>query len=49
MDDISYNCLYKNQPIEREGLLYTEEDLRRYLELPMQEPDAIHWNLRYKR
>lgn len=41
MDDISYRCLYKNQPIEREGLLYHDEDLRRYLSLPMQEPDAI--------
>lgn len=41
MDDISYKCLYKNEPIEREGLLYTEEELRRYSDLPMQEPDAI--------
>ena len=41
MDDISYRCLYKNEPIEREGLLYHEEDLRTYLELPMGEPDAI--------
>lgn len=41
MDDISYRCLYKNQPIEREGLLYHDEDLRRYLSLPLQEPDAI--------
>lgn len=41
MDDISYRCLYKNEPIEREGLLYTEDDLRRYLTLPTREPDAI--------
>lgn len=41
MDDISYRCLYKNQPIEREGLLYHDEDLRRYLSLPLKEPDAI--------
>ena len=41
MDDISYKCLYKNQPIEREGLLYHEEELRRYLEMPQNEPDAI--------
>lgn len=41
MDDISYKCLYKSQPIEREGLLYTDDDLRRYLTLPIQEPDAI--------
>lgn len=41
MDEISYRCLYKNEPIEREGLLYHEEELRKYLELPMREPDAI--------
>ena len=41
MDDISYRCLYKNDPIEREGLLYSDEDLRRYLDLPREEPDAI--------
>lgn len=41
MDEITYRCLYKNEPIEREGLLYHEEDLRRYLELPLREPDAI--------
>lgn len=41
MDEISYRCLYKNEPIEREGLLYHEEDIRRYLELPLREPDAI--------
>lgn len=41
MDEISYNCLYKSKPIEREGLLYHEEDLRRYQSLPLGEPDAI--------
>lgn len=41
MDDISYRCLYKNDPIEREGLLYHEDDLRTYAELPDREPDAI--------
>ena len=41
MDDISYRCLYKNEPIEREGLLYHEEDMRTYLQLPDREPDAI--------
>jgi len=40
MDEVSYRCLYKNEPIEREGLLYHEEDLRRYLSLPLKEPDA---------
>lgn len=41
MDDISYKCLYKSQPIEREGLLYHEDDLRRYLSVPDREPDAL--------
>lgn len=41
MDDISYRCLYKNEPIEREGLLYTEPELRRFITLPATEPDAI--------
>lgn len=41
MDEISYNCLYKNKPIEREGLLYHYDDLRTYLTLPIGEPDAI--------
>lgn len=41
MDDISYKCLYKQQPIEREGLLYHEDELRRFMSLPIREPDAI--------
>lgn len=41
MDDISYRALYKSQPVEREGLLYHYDDLRRYLSLPDKEPDAI--------
>ena len=41
MDEISYKCLYKSQPIEREGLLYHEDELRRYFTLPQGEPDAL--------
>lgn len=41
MDDASWKALYMNQPIERGGLLYTEEELRRYFELPDAEPDAV--------
>ena len=41
MDDVSYRCLFKNEPIEREGLLYHESELRRYSSLPIREPDAI--------
>lgn len=41
MDDASWRALYMNQPIEREGQLYPEEELRRYYDLPEEEPDAI--------
>lgn len=41
MDDASWRALYMNQPIEREGLLVSESELRRYFELPDGEPDAI--------
>lgn len=41
MDEISYNCLYKNEPIEREGLLYHDDDIRRFISMPEREPDAI--------
>lgn len=41
MDDITYRCLYKNDPIEREGILYHSDELRRFLSLPLREPDGI--------
>jgi len=41
MDEISYRCLYKQDPIEREGLLYPEESLRRYAELPPDDPETV--------
>ena len=41
MDDVSWRALYMNLPIEREGLLYHEDELRRYFDLPDREPDAI--------
>ena len=41
MDDASWRALYMNIPIEREGLLYDRNELRRYFELPDGEPDAI--------
>lgn len=41
MDEVSYRCLYKNDPIEREGLLYHISDFERYLDLPTDDPDAI--------
>ena len=43
LDDITYKCLYKNEPVEREGILYNPDRLRRYYGnvLPAREPDAI--------
>lgn len=41
MDNASWEALYMNQPVERSGLLYPQEELRRYFELPDREPDAI--------
>ena len=41
MDEISFKCLFQNEPIEREGLLYHDDELRRYLELPVTPPDAV--------
>lgn len=52
MDDVTYRCLYKSDPIEREGILYHPDDLMRYFNLPsdkqdeegnpiINEPDAI--------
>lgn len=41
MDDVSWRALYMNEPIEREGLVYSEDELRRFFELPSDEPDAI--------
>ena len=41
MDDASWRALYMNQPIERDGLLFQEDELRRYFELPSEDPDAI--------
>ena len=41
MDDVNWRALFMNEPIEREGLLYSADELRRYFELPDGEPDAI--------
>lgn len=41
MDDISYRCLYKQEPIEREGLLFPDDKIRKYLNLPHGEPEII--------
>jgi predicted phage terminase large subunit-like protein len=41
LDDASFKALYMNEPIEREGLVYHADELRRYFELPKEAPDAI--------
>ena len=47
LDPITYKCLYKNKPVEREGLLFNPDALRRYRRLPFDSkgnervPDAI--------
>lgn len=41
MDSASFGALYMCEPIEREGLLYHEDELQYYLDLPSDRPDAI--------
>ncbi len=41
LDDVSFRALYENNPIEREGVLYHEDELRRYFRLPDRAPDAV--------
>lgn len=40
-DDLSLNAIFFGRPVEREGLLYEEHELRTYFSLPDKEPDAI--------
>ncbi len=48
MDEVSYRCLYKNEPIEREGLLFPADSLRRYTNLPNRDPDEITFQCDHK-
>lgn len=41
LDDCSFRALFMNEPIEREGLVYDEAELKRYYELPDEEPEII--------
>lgn len=41
MDNASWRALYMNEPIEREGLIYHPDELRRFFELPKEDPDAV--------
>lgn len=41
MDEVSWECVYQQNPMERDGLLFPNSSLRRYLTLPKGEPDSI--------
>lgn len=41
MDDVSFECIIQQNPIEREGLLFPENSLLHYDKLPDGEPDRI--------
>lgn len=41
MDEVSWKALYQAETIEREGILYHRDDLRRFFKLPERDPDAI--------
>ena len=41
MDDPSWKALYMGEPIEREGVLFAPEELKRFFTLPHGEPDAV--------
>ena len=41
MDSASFSALYLQEPIEREGLLYKEDELQYYFELPNKKPQSV--------
>ena len=41
MEDVFFQALYMGEPYEKDGQLYGKDELRRYLQLPEREPDAI--------
>lgn len=41
MDELSFKALYMQEPVEREGILYHEDELRYYIDLPKETPDGI--------
>lgn len=41
MDEMAWNALYMQQPVEREALLYESKTLTRFYELPEGEPDGV--------
>lgn len=46
MDEISFNCLYQQKPVEREGLLFPADELRRfYLNKDQVPEDQVAFNI----
>lgn len=41
MDKISFNCIYQQEAVERDGLLFEDEKLRKYYKLPDEECDGV--------
>ena len=41
VDTISWECVYQQNPIEREGLLFPPDALKRFYTLPEGKPDAV--------
>lgn len=41
MDEVSWECVYQQNPMERDGLLFPTSTLKRYLQLPNREPDNV--------
>ena len=41
MNPLNFGALYKQQPIEREGLLYNDDELQYFMSLPNENPDTI--------
>lgn len=41
MDEVSWECVYQQNPMERDGLLFPNGSLKRYLQLPKEPPDSI--------
>ncbi len=40
MSEIAFECVYQQNPLDREGLIFT--DLKRYKEMPAENPDAVY-------
>ena len=40
MDQASFQSLYQGEPVERSGILYHTDELQRFYDLPLEEPDA---------